>query len=177
MEKLSVADAVKKIRAYLARDNLCPYFVIADGAAECAELRKIFDDLEPIDVEFRADIQPLDTDYFIDTLNALTRDAIVFGLGDRLRFTDRENFLRMLQDMSFERKVVFVCRGVSDFLERLADEDSKFRLNRICRVDGGTDFTVEPPVVKENPPIESEHHDKKIPAPLKDIDDGFDFFD
>ena len=175
MKALSVADAEKKIRAYLARDNLRPYFVIADGAAECAELGKIFDDLARIDVEFRAEIAPLDTDMFVESLDALTRAAIVFGLGERLFLTGRENFLRALYDSSFDKKVILVCRGVSNFLERLADEDSKFRLNRICRVVGSADFAVEPPDAADNPPLEQP--DKKIPAPLKDLDDGFDFFD
>ena len=43
MEILSIEDAAKKIRIYLSRDTLRPYFIISDGAAE---FKKFFGDFE-----------------------------------------------------------------------------------------------------------------------------------
>ncbi|MBR6887678.1 MAG: BREX-4 system phosphatase PglZ [Selenomonadaceae bacterium] len=147
MEILSIEDAVKKIRIYLSRDTLLPYFFISDGATE---FKKTFGDFEQIHIsDFCAGDFFVDTDWLIDKLNALTRDALVFGLGEYIYFTAQENILRTLQDKNFNRKVIFVCRGIANLLERLADEDFKFRTNQICRVGGKVNFSV----VKYNPAL------------------------
>lgn len=92
---------------------------------------------------------PLDTDLFIEKLDALENNVICFGLGEYIFLTAQENFLRNLKDKTFPNKIIFICRGISNFLERLADEDPKFQANRICRVQGKLDFSV----VKYNPKI------------------------
>ncbi|MBR0261337.1 MAG: BREX-4 system phosphatase PglZ, partial [Selenomonadaceae bacterium] len=70
-------------------------------------------------------------------------------LGEYIFFTAQEEILRALQDKSFNRKVIFVCRGIANLLERLADEDFKFRTNQICRIEGKVNFSV----VKYNPAL------------------------
>ncbi|MBR3747768.1 MAG: BREX-4 system phosphatase PglZ [Selenomonadaceae bacterium] len=154
MEILNVATAAEKIRIYLKRDTLRPYFVISDGAAECEKLRKKFNSLKRIYIsDFCKGDSPLDTDLLVEKLNALEKDALCFGLGEYIYFTAQENILRALQDRNFNRKIIFVCRGIANLLERLADEDFKFRTNNICRVEGKGKFFV----VKYDPKI-------KIPA-------------
>lgn len=147
MEILSIADAVKKIRIYLNRDTLRPYFVVSDGNAD---FKKILGDFERI---YISDICTgdflLDTDLLVEKLDTLTNNTIVFGLGEYIFFTAQEEILRALQDKSFKRKVIFVCRGIANLLERLADEDFKFRTNQICRVEGKVNFSV----VKYNPAL------------------------
>ena len=147
MEILSIADAVKKIRNYLNRDTLRPYFVVSDGNAD---FKKFLDDFERI---YISDICTgdflLDTDLLVEKLDTLTNNTIVFGLGEYIFFTAQEEILRALQDKSFNRKVIFVFRGIANLLERLADEDFKFRTNQICRIEGKVNFSV----VKYNPAL------------------------
>ena len=166
MEILSIEDAAKKIRIYLSRDTLRPYFIISDGAAE---FKKFFGDFERIYIsEICAGDFFIDTDSLIDKLNALTRDALVFGLGEYIYFTGQEDILRALQDKNFNRKVIFVCRGVANLLERLADEDFKFRTNHICRVKGKVNFSV----VKYNPAINFATDAKNFSELLKLLERG-----
>lgn len=109
MQTLSIDDAAKKIQNYLKRDTLQPYFVIADGMAECKKLTKILGkDFKQIYIsdECTEDFT-LDADLFIEKLNALDQNAICFGLGEYIYFTGHENVLRMLQDRSFHSKVIF----------------------------------------------------------------------
>ena len=169
MEILSVEDAAKKIRIYLSRDTLRPYFVISDGAAE---FKKFFGDFEQIYIsDFCEGDFFVDTDLLIDKLNALTRDALFFGLGEYIFFTGQENILRTLQDKNFNRKVIFVCRGVANLLESLADEDFKFRTNQICRVEGTKNFSV----VKYTPAINFPTDAKNFSELLKLTERGKNF--
>lgn len=147
MESLSVSAAVEKIHLYLKRDTLYPYFVISDGDAD---FKKIFGDFKQMYIaDFCAGDCPLDIDLLVEKLNMLPQNALVFGLGEYIFFTGQENILRSLQDRNFNRKVVFVCRGIANLLERLADEDVKFRTNHICRIEGGTNLFV----VKYSPAV------------------------
>ena len=150
MENLSIAAAAEKIRTYLKRDTLRPYFVVSDGVTEAEDLKKIFGGFEQIYIsDFCAGDFPLDTDLFVEKLNALKNDAFCFGLGEYIFFTGAENILRSLQDRNFTHKIIFFCRGISNLLERLADEDFKFRTNQICRVVGRENFSA----VKYSPNI------------------------
>lgn len=140
MEILSVTDAVKKIRIYLRNDTLRPYFVISDGATD---FKKSFDDLKQIYIsDFCAGDFFLDVDLLVEKLNMLTNNALVFGLGEYVHLTGQENILRLLQDKNFSQKIIFVCRGIANLLESLADKDLKFRTNHICRVEGKVNFSV-----------------------------------
>ena len=169
VETLSVEDAAKKIRNYLRRDDMRPYFVIADCAAACAKLKKIFGDCEQIYVsDFCRGDSPPDTDLLVEELKAAERNALCFGLGECIYFTAQENILRTLQDKNFNRKVVFVCRGIANLLERLADEDFKFRTNHICRVAGRENFSV----VKYNPKLEAPTDARNFSELLKLVESG-----
>ena len=166
VEILSVTDAVKKIRIYLRHDTLRPYFVISDGAAD---LKKHFGDFEQIYIsDICAGDFFVDTDLLVEKLNTLTNNALVFGLGEYIYFTGQENILRSLQDKNFNRKVIFVCRGVANLLERLADEDFKFRTNHICRVEGKKNFSV----VKYNTAIDFPTDAKNFSELLKLLERG-----
>lgn len=153
MEILRVEDAVKKIQIYLGQNNFRPYFVIVDGAVECEKLKKFFKGFERIHMSdfCRGDTFP-DTDKLIDTLKTVEKNAICFGLGEYIYFTTQENILRTLQDRNFNRKIIFICRGISNLLERLADADFKFRTNNICKVAGKGNFYV----MKFSPNIDVE---------------------
>ena len=171
MEILNVATAAEKIRIYLKRDTLRPYFVISDGAPECEKLRKKFNSLKRIYIsDFCKGDSPLDTDLFTEELDALEKDAFCFGLGEYIYFTAQENILRTLQDRNFNRKIIFVCRGIANLLERLADEDFKFRTNNICRVEGKGKFFV----VKYDPKIKFPTDARNFSELLKLAESGRD---
>jgi hypothetical protein len=143
VENLSVEEAVKRIYIYLKRDNFSPYFVVSDGASECAKLKNFFGEFELIYISsFCRENYFLDFDLFVERLNRLENDAICYGLGEYIYFTGQENILRFLQDKTFNRKIIFVCRGVANLLKKLADEDLKFRENRLCKIGGKANFSV-----------------------------------
>lgn len=144
MEILSVAAAAEKIRRYLKGNIFRPYFVVSDGAKECAELKKFFSGtLAQVYISnFCAGDSPIDEDLLVERLGALKRDAICFGLGEYIYFTAKEDILRRLQEREFKHKLIFVCSGVTNLLEQFVEEDSKFRANQICRVEGSGSFSV-----------------------------------
>lgn len=70
VEILSIADAVKKIRIYLNRDTLRPYFIISDGATD---FKKFFGDFERIYIsEICAGDFFIDSDLLVEKLDTLT---------------------------------------------------------------------------------------------------------
>lgn len=170
MEILSVAEVAKKIQIYLQQSTMHPYFVVADGEAEYSELTKILSAcLEKIRIsDFCAGDSPLDTDLLIEWLKSLSGNSFVVGLGEYIFFTAQENILRSLQDRSFNRKIVFVCRGVATLLERLADEDLKFRTNNVSRVVGTGNFSV----VKYSPKLKLPTDAKNFSKMLKLMESG-----
>lgn len=143
MEKLSVNEAVKKIHTYLGQSFFRPYFVVSEGVKECEDLKKIFKDFEKIYIsDLCVGNFLLDTDLLIEKLKMLEKNALCFGLGEYIFFTGQENILRVLQDKNFSRKIIFVCRGISNLLECLADSDVKFRTNNFCKMEGIENFSV-----------------------------------
>ena len=169
MESLSVADAVDKIRIWLRRNTLRPYFVIADDAADHVELKNILGIDNRIYVsDFCAGDRFLDVDLLIEKLNELKGNAMCFGLGEYIHFTGRENILRALQDRTFNGKIIFVCRGIANELKALADADSKFRANDICRLKGKANFFI----VKYNSAMKIETDAENFSALLKRLEGG-----
>ena len=168
VEILTVEDAVRKIQIYLKRDDMRPYFVMAD-VETCAELKKIFGDFERIHVsDFCAGDSPLDTDLLVEKLRLAAGNALCFGLGEYVYFTGQENILRSLHDRNFNRKAIFICRGVENVLERLAEEDGKFRANQLCKVADVENFSV----VKYNPAINFETDAENFSELLRLLESG-----
>ena len=96
MEKLSVADAAKKIQRYLERDTLLPYFVVTDSQ-NGEDLKNFFGDFSWLYVsDFCAGDSFLDVDLFIERLNALETDGLIFGLGEYVYFSGQENIVRAM---------------------------------------------------------------------------------
>lgn len=143
MEKLSVDEAVKKIHIYVGQSSFRPYFIVSDGVREHEKLKKTFKAFEKIYISdlCREDFL-LDTDLLIEKLTMLENNALCFGLGEYIFFTGNENILRVLQDKNFNRKIIFVCRGIANLLEEIANSDSKFRTNNFCKIDGKGNFSV-----------------------------------
>ena len=179
MESLKVETAVEKIRVYLRRDTLRPYFVIADDAAAIEELKKHFGGVEQINVSgFCTSGGLLDTDELVDRLKSVETRALVLGLGEYIYRTGRENVLRALQDRSFNGKIIFVCRGIANTLERLADGDAKFRANRICRLEGKASFNdLRPSKVRATNTSRDAFEEAEAHSPTSDYLTDYDFGD
>ena len=159
VESLSVKLAIKKISLYLKRDDMRPYFVIADDATTLAEFQKTFEDFERIYVsEFCTGDALLDSDLLIEKLQKGTENALCFGLGEYVYFSGQEHILSKLYDKNLERKMIFICRGIANLLENLSCEDGKFRANRLCKIEGKSSFDV----VKYKPSLNRDtYHDLK----------------
>ena len=170
MKILSVDDAIKNINLYLGGNFFCPYFVIADGVEECVTIKNsLAVTLQMLYVsDFCSGDFPLDTDLFVEKLKNLEKNTLCFGLGEYIYFTGQENILRSVQDRNFNKKIIFICRGIANFLERLADEDPKFQANRICRVDGNFDLSI----VKYNPKLNFKTDAENFTELLKLIERG-----
>lgn len=148
MENLSIENAVKKIQTYLNQSFFRPYFVISDDPDETRNLAKNFSDFRKIYVsDFCRGDTPLDGDLLIDELNNLETNAICFGLGEYVYFTGQKNIPATFRDRSFSRKVIFICRGISNLLEQMSEDDPKFRATGICKISGRLNLSV----VKYNP--------------------------
>lgn len=169
MEILSIDDAVKKIQIYLGQNFFRPYFVIADDVRQHDEFKKSFKDFERVYVSdfCKGDFLP-DMDLLIEKLKSFKKNVLCFGLGEYIFFTGQENILRTLQDKSFNQKVIFFCRGVSNFLEILAEEDFKFRSNNLCKIGGKINFSV----VKYGETVNVETDAKNFAELLKIIESG-----
>lgn len=172
MENLNVTEAADKIKRYLNRNTGYPYFVISDDVKKSKELKKLLVDFKSLYIsDFCTDDSPVDADFFIEKLNSLTKNVVIFGLGEYIYFTGQENILRMLQDTNFNRKIIFFCRGIANFLENLAEEDAKFRANHICKLDGRETFSV----VKYNPDMNIDTDAKNFSELLKFLASGRNF--
>ena len=169
MESFNVSRAQEKIRAYLRQHNFRPYFVVVDCIATVEELKKSFEDLEQIySSDFCNEDFPFDPDLLIDKLTLLEKDVVCFGLGENIRFTAQDNILLRLCDKTFNRKIIFVCRGISNLLKRLASNDLKFRMNNFCHVTGKENFSV----VKYNPNLDLETDAKNFKEFLRLLERG-----
>lgn len=171
MEILSIADAEKKIQLYLKnQNNFRPYFVISDDTEKSKELKNFFNNsFEELFIsDFCSDDSPLDTDSLVEKFKTLKNNSFCFGLGEYIYFTEQKNILRMLQDKTFDKKIIFFCRGIANLLERLADEDKKFLANNICRVQGKSKIFA----VKYNPNMNIETDAKNFSELLKSAENG-----
>lgn len=153
MKIFNISQAQEKIRAYLLQSNFRPYFVAVECASDVEKIKKAFKDVNQINI---ADLCPEDFpfggDSLIDTLNASERDTIFFGLGENIFFTAQENVLLMIYERTFNRRAVFVCRGITHALMNLTYNDFRFGTNYFCRVAGSEDFSA----VKYNPNLDLE---------------------
>lgn len=169
MELFNLAQAQKKISAYLQRNNFRPYFVAADCASVVEELKKTFEDCEQIYIsDFCAEDFTLDVDLLIEKLTALENDAFCFGLGEHINLIGQEKILMNLCERNFNRKIVFVCRGIANLLERLTRNDFRFRANNFCHVAGREIFSV----VKYNPNLDIETDAKNFTELLRLLEAG-----
>ena len=121
--------AKSKVSAYLNDGDKHAYFVSADGA-EYAELRNYLRELSTLraDSFCYCDAFP-DWDGFFDAAKTLTNDAVCLGVGESAVLSGNYRVINRLRSQTFPKKLVVLCRGVKNFLMRLAAENPKFRKN------------------------------------------------
>ena len=134
-------EAKAKILAYLSGADKHAYFVAVDGA-EYVELKNFFRDLASIRLSnfCRGDVFP-DSDEFIEAARTLSGNALVLGVGESAALSGNYRLINRLRSLTFQKKLVVLCRGVKNFLLRLVTENPKFRKN-LSVVESSGSFSV-----------------------------------
>ena len=144
MENLNITDVARKIRVYLRQSSPLPFFISVDNGNDYNRIKKIFGGFERVYVsDFCRGDCFLAADLLADKLNKLERDAVVFGLGEYVFFTGQERVLMRFQDRTYNRKIIFVCRGISDVLKQFAARDLRFQANNFYLIESEGTITVE----------------------------------
>ena len=134
-------EANAKISAYLSGAERHAYFVAVDGA-EYVELRNFLRSLSVIRVSnfCHGDGFP-DCDEFIESARKLSSNALILGVGESAALSGNYRLINRLRSLTFSKKLVILCRGVKNFLARLANENPKFRKN-LSVVESSVGFSV-----------------------------------
>ena len=130
-----------KISAYLSGADRHAYFVAVDGAGY-VELKNFLRDLSTIRVSnfCNGDGFP-DCDEFVASVWQLTGNALILGVGESAVLSGNYRLINRLRSLTFQKKIVVLCRGVKNFLLRQANENPKFRKN-LSVVDSSSSFSV-----------------------------------
>lgn len=122
-------EAKAKISAYLSGADKHAHFVSVDSA-EYVELKNFLRDLSTIRVSdfCHGDVFP-DCDEFIEAARKLSCNALILGVGESAALSGNYRLINRLRSLAFQKKIVVLCRGVRNFLVRLANENPKFRKN------------------------------------------------
>ena len=163
MQISTFPEVEKRVKFYFKQYNYLPFFIIADDAKYCKKLKDIAGDVEFVRVsDFCFGDRFLDVDLLVEHLNTPGKDAMCFGLGEFIFFSGQTYFLRALQDKTFARRIVFVFRGISSLIERLAEEDDGFRINNCCRLKGTVDLSVVKFEASMNISVDAENFSELI---------------
>ncbi len=134
-------EAKAKISAYLSGADKHAYFVAVDGA-KYMDIRNFLRDMSAIRLSnfCRGDVFP-DGDEFIEAAQKLSGNALVLGVGEFTALSGNYRLINRLRSLTFKKKLVVLCRGVKNFLLRLANENPKFRKN-LSVVESSDSFSV-----------------------------------
>lgn len=134
-------EAKSGISAYLSNADRHAYFVAADGL-EYLELKNYLRERLVIRVSnfCYGDGLP-DWDGLIESARKLTEDAICLGVGESAALSGNYRLINRLRSQTFPKKLVILCRGVKNFLLRMAADTPKFRKN-LSVVESTESFSV-----------------------------------
>ena len=122
-------EANSKILAYLSDAEKHAYFVAVDGT-EYVELKTFLRDLTTLRVsDFCYGDGFPDYDEFIESARNLSGNAVFLGVGESATLSGNYRLVNRLRSLTFQKKVLVLCRGMKNFLARLANENPKFRKN------------------------------------------------
>lgn len=134
-------EAKLNISAYLSGTDKRAYFVSADDA-EYVELKNYLRELSTVRVgSFCYGDGFPDWDNFFDTVKTLPHDAVILGLGEAVLLSGNYRVVNRLCAQTFSKKLVILCRGLKNFLLRLASESPRFRKN-LSVVESAESFSV-----------------------------------
>ena len=155
------------ISRYLNSADKRAYFVSADGA-EYLELKNYLRELSTIRVgNFCYGDGFPDVDGFFDAVRSLTRDAVCLGIGESALLSGNYRLINRLRSQTFPKKLVILCRGVKNFLIRIATENSKFRKN-LSVVESEETFSV----IQYEPSLQVDTSLKNFREFLQRLEDG-----
>lgn len=160
-------EVEKKISVYLRGADKHAYFIAVDGT-EYLSLKNFLRDVVWIRVSdfCRGDSLP-DWDGFIESTRNLLGDALCLGVGEAVVLSGNYRLINRLSSFSFPKKLVVLCRGVKNFLLRLAAENPKFQRN-FSVVDSDESFFV----TQYLPSLEIKTPTKNFRELLYNLEDG-----
>ena len=162
-----MSEVKARVSAYLSGADKRAYFIATDGA-EYLELKNFLRDLSAIRAgNFCYGDGLPDWDGFIEAARNLSDDAICLGVGEAVSLSGNYRLINRLRSLSFPKKLVVLCRGVKNFLLRLATENPKFRKN-LSATDSADSFSV----VQYLPSIGVETSAKNFRELLYILEDG-----
>lgn len=124
-------EAKAKISAYLSNSDKHALFVSADGS-EYLELKNYLRELSTLRVgSFCYGDSFPDWDSFFDAAKLLAKDVVCLGVGESAVLSGNYRAINRLRILTFSKKMVILCRGVKNFLMRLAVDNPKFRKNLV----------------------------------------------
>ena len=134
-------EAKAKISTYLNGADNHAFFVSADGA-EYVELKNYLRELSAIRVgSFCYGDGLPDWDGFFDAARSSPKDAICLGVGESAALSGSYRVINRLRSQNFSKKLIVLCRGVKNFLQRLAVENPKLRKNLVV-VESADSYSV-----------------------------------
>jgi hypothetical protein len=125
--------AAKCVSEYLRNEDYSPLFVTADDSDDYKDLLDKLYFIKKIRVSdycAQDDSEP-DTDLLKDEIKESTEDIILLGLGHYSRISGNTNIINEVKDLSINKKVIVICRGVTKHLEYLCECDPKFSERRV----------------------------------------------
>lgn len=167
--RISSADeAQKKIEAYLAGEDKKSYFVAADGD-EYLQIKNKLTGLSTIRVGsfcYGEEVFP-NFDELFDALKNLESESLCIGLGEAVLLTGKEQIIHRIRDRFFKKRIVVLCRGVKNILNKIAEDSPPFKRN-LCIVESEYSFAV----VKYSPELKVEVDARNFRELLTKLEEG-----
>ena len=155
------------ISRYLSGTDKRAYFVSADGA-EYFELKNYLNGLSTLRVgSFCYGDGFPDWDGFFDAARSMSKDAVCLGVGESALLSGNYRLINRLRSQTFPKKIVVLCRGMKNFLTRLAFENPKFRRN-LSVVESLESFSV----IQYEPSLRVDTATKNFRELLQRLEDG-----
>ena len=134
-------EAKIKLSEYLSGTDKRAYFVAADGS-EYLDLKNYLRELSTLRVGSFCYCGGFpDWDVFFDAAKSVSADTVCLGVGESAALSGNYRLINRLRSQLFSKKMVVLCRGVKNFLMRLAYENPKFRKN-LSVVESAESFSV-----------------------------------
>lgn len=144
MHNLSADDAVRKINEYLRNPyQTLPLLIEADGSADYKSILGRITLKRIRASSFCNEDSFINCDELIRELGNSNEDTVILGAGDTYLLCG-DNLFEHIAGIQSKCKIVALCRGSRQILERMAERDPKMREGRILFVaDSHLDYSIK----------------------------------